>query len=945
LGAALVAVLGVSQASAASSGKRTGRSTSFYVLKNAKAACRAHYVKRTVTVRVRRHKHVVRVHQLRCVHAGSGSSLGAAPSFPTDLPTAAVIVNVIPGASADSYSIPASQTLNVAGAGVLANDDGSGLSAVLVSGTSDGALTLNRNGTFSYTPASGFSGVDRFYYKDTTSSGESSTPAAVTIHVTPVAVDVGAYDVASAGTVTVGAPGVLAGDVGSGLTASLVSGVSGGSLNLNPDGSFSYTAAPGFSGSDSFTFEAVDAASQASNPVTVTLIVAPSVVGLQPPTVVPHSFSGAVGNTELQVGGTRGGRPEVFQGATSLLAGDSDPNGGGVSTTADNTITTAEGGRVTLASDGTFVYQPPVDAPTFTSDSFTYQVDTTEGTSAQATATIGFNGARVWYVNSAAGSPGNGTTAAPFSSLASVNGIGSSGDVIFVAGGSYAGGMILGAGETLVGQPDGLTAGGENLLGGSGVNPVITNAGGVGVTLADGDTLSGVDVRDTSGTGVSATGSFTITASVTIAGAGDGLHVNGGGGTGSVAAPISSTTGGRSVWIESRTGGIVTLSGTISDTGNGVLLHNNSGGATVNFAGSLVAATNASSAFAAINGGIVNITGPNSTLSSTGAPALDIASGTVIGSSGLTFQSISAGTGTAGSGNPANGVLISGTGSANGSLTVLGGTIQNTTGTAGVSVANSGPLSLSNMNFIGNAGAAVDASAVPFFTVRGATVTGGGSGIAADDGGGSVAQVFDVSQNTFNWLQGSAIALNYAADATGTVDQNNIGTLATADSGSAGGDGIDLSSSGRVFADVSHNTIHEIAHGTGILAQTLPGGTLDLTLAHNTVTMDSASSQNGVTIASGTGTGTGGAGTVCLDPVLNNVTAIGSGMSGMLVQQLDPNGNSLFQIEGYDGLGVATYLEANNTLAGGAGGALATQASGANGFDAASSACTGFGTT
>ena len=258
-----------------------------------------------------------------------------------------------------------------------------------------------------------------------------------------------------------------------------------------------------------------------------------------------------------------------------------------------------------------------------------------------------------------------------------------------------------------------------------------------------------------------------------------------------------------------------------------------------------------------------------------------------------------------------------------------------------MSVANSGPLSLANMNFIGNAGAAVDASAVPSFSVLAATVTGGGSGIVADDGGGSVAQVFDVSQNTFNGLQGTAISLTYAAHANGAVDQNNIGTPSTANSGSAGGDGIDLSSSGLVFVDVSHNNIHQIGQGTGISAQTLLAGTLDLTLSHNTVTMDSASSQNGMTIPSGSG----GAGIVCLNPVLNNVTATGNGTSGMLVEQLDPN--SVFQIEGYTGPDVATYLEFGNTLVGGGAGpgALATQAPGANGFGAASSACTPIGTT
>ena len=216
--------------------------------------------------------------------------------------------------------------------------------------------------------------------------------------------------------------------------------------------------------------------------MTVTIVVGPSPVVPQAPTLVPHAFLGAVGNTELQIGGTRGSVPEVYQGGTSLLAGDSDPNGGTLSVTPANNLATAKGGSVTLAADGTFTYQPPVGYAG-SPDSFNYQVNTTEGTSAPASATIAFNGARVWYVNSAAGPGGIGTSAAPFTSLGPVSGGGSvtvPGDVVFVFGAAapYTGGVALGAGETLVGQSVGLTVGSQILLGGSGVNPVIRNAGG-----------------------------------------------------------------------------------------------------------------------------------------------------------------------------------------------------------------------------------------------------------------------------------------------------------------------------------------------------------------------------------------------------------------------------------------------------------------------------------
>ena len=70
----------------------------------------------------------------------------------------------------------------------------------------------------------------------------------------------------------VGAPGVLANDSGGSLTASMVTSTSCGNLNLNADGSFSYThtAAGGACGiSDSFTYRATDGNQSATATVTL----------------------------------------------------------------------------------------------------------------------------------------------------------------------------------------------------------------------------------------------------------------------------------------------------------------------------------------------------------------------------------------------------------------------------------------------------------------------------------------------------------------------------------------------------------------------------------------------------------------------------------------------------------------------------------------------------
>lgn len=70
------------------------------------------------------------------------------------------------------------------------------------------------------------------------------------------------------------ATGVLTGDYdpqGGALTAELDTGPSHGQLTLNPDGSFTYTPNKGFVGADSFTYWAVDADGEKSDPAVVML--------------------------------------------------------------------------------------------------------------------------------------------------------------------------------------------------------------------------------------------------------------------------------------------------------------------------------------------------------------------------------------------------------------------------------------------------------------------------------------------------------------------------------------------------------------------------------------------------------------------------------------------------------------------------------------------------
>ncbi len=164
------------------------------------------------------------------------------------------------------------------GRGVLANDfdpQGSPLTAVLVAKPAHGAITLNADGSFTYTPAAGFSGMDSFTYQ--ASNGQTlSNVATVTLTVDqgPTANN-DSYSTAENTTLSVTAPGVLGNDTdpnNAPLTAAVVTRPAHGSLTLNSNGSFTYTPTTGFLGVNSFTYQDSDG-SFTSNVATVTLTV------------------------------------------------------------------------------------------------------------------------------------------------------------------------------------------------------------------------------------------------------------------------------------------------------------------------------------------------------------------------------------------------------------------------------------------------------------------------------------------------------------------------------------------------------------------------------------------------------------------------------------------------------------------------------------------------
>ncbi len=269
-----------------------------------------------------------------------------------------------PLANNDAYTASENTPLTVsATTGVLANDtdsSGAALTAIQLSSPANGTVTLNGDGSFTYTPNTGFVGSDSFTYKANDGTSDSNT-ATVTITVAAPAPTASkdSYAVNENTTLSVAAPGVLANDTdpnNNPLTAVLVTSPAHGTLQLASNGGFTYTPATYFSGTDSFTYKATNGGtSSAAATVSITV----NHVN-QPPTAVNHSYSlNENGSLSIQVPG--------------ILANSSDPDGDPLTAVlyAGPAGTGPFHGTLSLNPNGAFVYTP--NANFSGTDSFTFR--------------------------------------------------------------------------------------------------------------------------------------------------------------------------------------------------------------------------------------------------------------------------------------------------------------------------------------------------------------------------------------------------------------------------------------------------------------------------------------------------------------------------------------------------------------------------------------------
>jgi hypothetical protein len=200
--------------------------------------------------------------------------------------------NTAPTVADDAYSVLHDQTLNAGS--VLANDgdaEGDPLTASLVGYPSQGYLSLATDGSFSYSPYSGFSGADTFTYR--VSDGRTTSASAM-VRLTvrppnraPWAAD-DYFDMMSGATLA--GRDVLANDVdddGDPLTAQIDRSPLNGQLALGADGRFAYRPDLHFVGTDVFSYTVADDSGARSAPAFVRIYVAGAVGPVPTPAPPP----------------------------------------------------------------------------------------------------------------------------------------------------------------------------------------------------------------------------------------------------------------------------------------------------------------------------------------------------------------------------------------------------------------------------------------------------------------------------------------------------------------------------------------------------------------------------------------------------------------------------------------------------------------------------------
>jgi uncharacterized repeat protein (TIGR01451 family) len=287
--------------------------------------------------------------------------------------TATVTITVNPGtvaANPDTTTTPYATPVTT---NVIANDTSTGApldpaSVTITTDPTHGTVTCDATGACTYTPDVGFSGSDTYVYQvcDQSTPTPVCAQATVTVVVGPNALD---DSTTTAQNTPVNGSAATNDIYPAGSTFESTTLPAHGTVTMNPDGSYTYTPDPGFSGTDSFDYQVCEAAPNETLCATATVTIT---IGANTPVANPDTAT----------------TPQNTPVTTNVVSNDTVPPGGAPLDPASVTITIVPAhGTVTCDAAGACTYTPD---PNYSGpDSYTYQVcDTSTPTPTCVTALV-----------------------------------------------------------------------------------------------------------------------------------------------------------------------------------------------------------------------------------------------------------------------------------------------------------------------------------------------------------------------------------------------------------------------------------------------------------------------------------------------------------------------------------------------------------------------------
>ncbi|MDT3402200.1 CshA/CshB family fibrillar adhesin-related protein [Mucilaginibacter terrae] len=264
-------------------------------------------------------------------------------NYGTESVSALISISIKPAGVADTdvaaINTPVTTT-------VKANDGPSATgTTVTPTNGAHGTTTVNANGQVTYTPNTGYAGIDTYTYTLTTTDGIVSDPITVTINIKPVGVnDTDTTPINTPVTTIVksndGASGI-------GTTVTPTNGLRG-TTTVDATGRVTYTPQAGYIGKDTYTYTLTTPDGIVSDPITVTINIKP--VGVNDAVTTPL-------NTPVNI----------------TVKNNDGPSANGTTVTPTNGLH----GITTVDANGRVTYSP-VAGYTGT-DSFTYTLTTPDG--------------------------------------------------------------------------------------------------------------------------------------------------------------------------------------------------------------------------------------------------------------------------------------------------------------------------------------------------------------------------------------------------------------------------------------------------------------------------------------------------------------------------------------------------------------------------------------